>query len=183
MCTSGITLQKFTVTVCGPRQSPQDTCNYWLHSRVCIKSWYQYKGMCGHNVWDIHAFSPPTWPGNGATYMCDIVVGQYVDILIHCVYNVNLSTQYPYWYVLLGRAWASPTLAWLHCTRSCVCLLACLDRPLTVNHFRLLLCVVTSYVKFKDHSMVEDMSHGQSSSSMVMTKTETAHGTIQWLER
>jgi len=28
----------------------------------------------------------------------------------------------------------------------------CLDRPLTVSHFRLLFCVVTSYVKFKDHS-------------------------------
>ena len=27
----------------------------------------------------------------------------------------------------LGRAWASPTLAWLHCARVCVCLL---DRPL-----------------------------------------------------
>jgi len=27
------------------------------------------------------------------------------------------------------------------------------------------------------------MNHGQSSSSMVMTKTDTTHGTIQWLER
>ena len=34
---------------------------------------------------------------------------------------------------LLRRAWASPTLAWLHCAHACVCLLACLDRPLTVN--------------------------------------------------
>ena len=36
-------------------------------------------------------------------------------------------------FCLLGRAWASPTLAWLHCAHACVCLLACLDRPLTVN--------------------------------------------------
>jgi len=26
----------------------------------------------------------------------------------------------------LGRAWASPTLAWLHCACACVCLYACL---------------------------------------------------------
>ena len=41
------------------------------------------------------------------------------------------------WPHLLGRAWASPTLAWLHCARMCVCLFVglfvCLDRPLTVN--------------------------------------------------
>ena len=39
-------------------------------------------------------------------------------------------------YILLGRAWASPTLAWLHYARMCVsaCLLAYLDRPLTVNY-------------------------------------------------
>jgi len=37
----------------------------------------------------------------------------------------------------------------------CVCMFACLDRPLTVNHFRLLFCVATSYIKFKDHSIVE----------------------------
>ena len=33
----------------------------------------------------------------------------------------------------LGRAWVSPTLAWLHCARVCVSMLACLDRPLTEN--------------------------------------------------
>ena len=32
-----------------------------------------------------------------------------------------------------GRAWASPTLAWLHCTRVYISMLACLDRPLTVK--------------------------------------------------
>ena len=59
--------------------------------------------------------------------------------------------------ILLGRAWVSPTLAWLHCTRVCVCLfaclLACLDRTLTVNHFRLLLCVVGHWTP--DYSAME----------------------------
>ena len=32
----------------------------------------------------------------------------------------------------LGRAWASPTLVWLHCTRACVCMFVCL-RPYTKN--------------------------------------------------
>ena len=37
--------------------------------------------------------------------------------------------------LLLGRAWASLTLAWLHCACVCIylCLYACLDRPLTGN--------------------------------------------------
>ena len=35
--------------------------------------------------------------------------------------------------LLLGRAWASPTLAWLHWARVCVSSYACLDRSLTVN--------------------------------------------------
>lgn len=28
---------------------------YWLHTRLCtqIKSWYQHKGICGRNVWDM----------------------------------------------------------------------------------------------------------------------------------
>ena len=40
-------------------------------------------------------------------------------------------------YTLLGWAWASPTLVWLHCTHVCVCLLgSCLDQPpLTICHF------------------------------------------------
>ena len=41
------------------------------------------------------------------------------------------------WLCLLGQAWASPTLAWLHCARVCVyiCLsiYVCLDQLLTVN--------------------------------------------------
>jgi len=46
----------------------------------------------------------------------------------------------------------------LYCIHACVRLpAACLDRPLTVNHFRLLFCVFTSYVKFEDHSIVEDV--------------------------
>ena len=41
--------------------------------------------------------------------------------------------------IWLGRAWASPTLAWLHCTLACVCLLACIicticEQPVFVCH-------------------------------------------------
>ena len=47
--------------------------------------------------------------------------------------------------VLLGWAWVNPTLAdFMH-----PCVYVCLDWPLTVNHFRLLFCMVTSYVKLK----------------------------------
>jgi len=35
-----------------------------------------------------------------------------------------------YIHFIIG-ARASPTLAWLHCTRTCVCLLACLLGPAT----------------------------------------------------
>ena len=45
-----------------------------------------------------------------------------------------------YLHYLLGQAWASPTLAWLHCAHMCVsdfiahtCVYLCLDRPLTGN--------------------------------------------------
>ena len=80
---------------------------------------------------------------------------QMIMVYITCI--VAIDEWLHWWYKLLGRAWASPTLAWLHCTHACVCLLACLlaylDRPLTVNHFRLLFCPVTSYVKFKSHSI------------------------------
>ena len=34
---------------------------------------------------------------------------------------------------LLGRAWASPTLAWLHCARMCTSDYLSMDRPHTVN--------------------------------------------------
>ena len=33
------------------------------------------------------------------------------------------------WQPLLGQAWASPTLAWLHCARMCISM----DWPLTIN--------------------------------------------------
>ena len=35
----------------------------------------------------------------------------------------------------LGRAWASPTLAWLHCARMCVSMLVCLFGPTTYRKF------------------------------------------------
>ena len=36
---------------------------------------------------------------------------------------------------LLGQAWASPTLAWMHCARVCVCLFVCLFGPTTYRKF------------------------------------------------
>ena len=72
-------------------------------------------------------------------------------LLIHCYYSPHphwstwLLVQYhiwcnitscPIWNLLLGRAWASPTLAWLHCAHACVCLSVCLSvclQPYTEN--------------------------------------------------
>ena len=58
----------------------------------------------------------------------------------------------------------------------CMCMFACLLGPTTYSKF------LPLYVKFKNHSIVEDMNHGQSGSSIAMTRTETTHGPIQWLE-
>jgi len=55
---------------------------------------------------------------------------------------------------IIGASLSEPhtSVTSLHlCVCMFACLLACLDWPLTVNHFRLLFCMVTSYVKFKDH--------------------------------
>ena len=53
---------------------------------------------------------------------------------------------------LLGRAWASPTLVWLHCTRADipVCLLGSyLDRPLIVSHFWFLVFMHPTWINSK----------------------------------
>ena len=77
--------------------------------------------------------------------------------------------------VVFGASLSEPhtSVTSLH---TCVCMFACLDRPLIVSHFRLLFCAVTLYVKFKNYLIVEDMkliNHGKSSSSMATTRTET----------
>ena len=60
--------------------------------------------------------------------------GVHVTPLSH---TLARKQKYVFLFMYLGRAWASPTLVWLHCARACVCLLACLlaclDQPLTVN--------------------------------------------------
>ena len=58
-----------------------------------------------------------------------------------------------------------------------VCLLACLDRPLTISHFWLLFCVFSIMRYFKKGSRVgvEDMNHEQPTSSTSTTSTETTH--------
>ena len=70
----------------------------------------------------------------------------------------------------------SPTLVGLHCTRTFAW---CLDRPLTINHFRLLFfrfCVNSKSSKGSSSWSIEDMNHEQSTSSMMKTRTETTHG-------
>jgi len=108
------------------------------------------------------------------------------------VYTLTRFEWYVLWWVkivLLGWAWASPTLAWLHCACACMHnMLVCLDRLLTINHLQLLLCAVTSYIKFKNHPLVEDMKLPrlfgyEVSSLMAMTRMEITNGPIQWLER
>ena len=79
----------------------------------------------------------------------------------------------------LGLAQARPTLAWLHCTRVCVCLFACLDRPLTISHFRLLLCMFCVMRYFKKGSCLIVLKTWTMNSlpwSMVTTRTETTRG-------
>ena len=72
--------------------------------------------------------------------------------------------------ILTGASLSEPHTSVTSLHPSCVCLLAC------IKHFRLLFFVVTSYVKFKNHSIVEDLNHGKSSSSMATTRTETTQG-------
>ena len=64
----------------------------------------------------------------------------------------------------LGWAWASPTLAWLHCSRVCACLCACL-------------LALSIYINSKKAwGSQSDMNHEQSTSLMVTTRMETTHG-------
>jgi len=50
---------------------------------------------------------------------------------------------------IIGASLSEPHTSVISLHSACVCLLACLDRPLTINHFRFLFCMITSYVKFK----------------------------------
>jgi len=74
--------------------------------------------------------------------------------------------------------------------RLCVCLSVCLsvclfvmDRPLTVNHFRLLFCTFCVMRQFKTHSRVEDMNHGHLSNKqpepMFILKCNIVHNLVQ----
>ena len=52
-------------------------------------------------------------------------------------YHKNVVRWRVHIYIYLGRAWASPTLAWLYCARVCLyirlSIYLWMDRPLTVN--------------------------------------------------
>ena len=89
--------------------------------------------------------------------------------------------------MLIGASLSEPhtSVTSLHpCVCMFVCLLACLLGPTTYRKSLLALILRgLHHTLYSKTSIVEDMNHGQSSSSMMMTKTETTHGTIQWLER
>ena len=74
----------------------------------------------------------------------------------------------------LGRAWTSPFLV-ISMWTSPVCL-SVMDRQLTTNPLPALILHVLHHVLIQNHSRVEDMNHGQSNSSMAITRTETTHG-------
>ena len=62
----------------------------------------------------------------------------HVQSFIHkvgapCTNKCALNIECPLACVLLEWAWASPTLAWLHCAHVCISMPACLDRPLGKN--------------------------------------------------
>ena len=68
------------------------------------------------------------------------------------------------------NCWASPTLAWLHCTDACVCLVAWTDRLLFVT--------CASYFAPLRHALIQkgqDVNHEQSTSSMATARMETTH--------
>ena len=67
---------------------------------------------------------------------------------------------WPFWPKIFGASLNKPwaTLAWLHCTCACACLLACLDRPLTVCHFGSSFTHFVSCVNSKRTPGVEDMN-------------------------
>ena len=89
---------------------------------------------------DIMRVSPCTWvmwqgTWNGvkvmrlAARMVVILRGAYFQgVLINtCNFLVLCNCVGTVMDCLLGRAWASPILVWLHCARVCVSMLACLD--------------------------------------------------------
>jgi len=67
------------------------------------------------------------------TIYCSFSLGTAVKLEKIPCHGIFLTCSVCYWW--LGQAWASPTLAWLHCVRACVCLLACLRGPTTYRKF------------------------------------------------
>ena len=89
---------------------------------------YKWARKVGTVVWTVSTFT-------FINICCDKVQRAPLTHLIHfilCSLYYEVCGIYHYG-TSLGRAWASPTLAWLHCACMCVSMLACLDWPLTVN--------------------------------------------------
>ena len=68
----------------------------------------------------------------------------------------HFVTLLEYGEILLGRAWASPTLAWLHCACACVCLLASLLGPTTYCKFQ-----IRTFKYFMKIDIVHEACEGQ----------------------
>ena len=135
------------------------------------------------------------------------------ELLLFC-YSASCISQCT---VLIGASLSEPHTSVISLHSACVCLLACLlaclDRPLNVNHFRFLFCAITSYVKYSSYCTPciillmpvfspvhcdtkkprgftfcqyrreEDARLDLSQPCFMATRTETTHRPIQWLER
>ena len=77
-------------------------------------------------------------------------------------------------YRRLWQVWVSCDFTVL--VRAYACLLACLDRPLTVTLPALILCILWHALIQRGLEDSKDMNHEQSTSSMATTRTETTHG-------
>ena len=86
----------------------------------------------------------------------------------------------------LGQTWASPTLAWLYCTHTCVCLLACL-LGLTTYHKSLPALILHIWchalIQKGSRIAVEVVNHEQSIFSMATTRMETIRGLTSSVSR
>ena len=152
-----------------------------------IYGWQHRLGIIPHAVWQVRWITHTSMLKDGKIIIS--LLGMHLGTTFLWCISAPYNPMSPINRIqaannLLGRAWASPTLVWLHCICACVCSLACLLGPTTYRKSLLALILRgLHHTLYSKTSIVEDMNHGQSSSSMMMTKTETTHGTIQWLER
>ena len=122
--------------------------------------------VCKNHFW-VDCLVQDRWIRNSECAWTGVCVGlpieqgiQYVGTLLHKSCALQLECHFKtreFEEVKLIGASLSEHHTSVTSLHPCVCMFACLDQLLTVNHFRLIFCAVTSYVKFKNHSIVEDM--------------------------